>query len=74
MTMIIKVHVRTHAHQDKIEEIGVDEYKIWTTAIPERGEANEAIVDILAEHFNVSPSKIHIRSGNKSTHKLIEIE
>jgi uncharacterized protein (TIGR00251 family) len=72
--MIIKVHVRTHAHQDKIEEISVDEYKIWTTAIPTEGEANEAIIEILAEYFNTKPSKIKIRSGNKSTHKLIEIE
>jgi uncharacterized protein YggU (UPF0235/DUF167 family) len=72
--MIIKVHVRTHAHDDKIEEIGIDEYKLWTTAIPEKGEANEAVIDLLADFFNVSASKIHIKSGNKSTHKLIEIE
>ncbi|OGM32413.1 hypothetical protein A2803_01960 [Candidatus Woesebacteria bacterium RIFCSPHIGHO2_01_FULL_44_21] len=72
--MIIKVHVRTHAHEDKIEEIGVDEYKIWTTAIPEAGLANEAVIDLLSDFFDVAPSKIHIRSGNKSTHKLIEIE
>lgn len=72
--MIIKVHVRTHAHEDRIEEIDVDEYKLWTTAIPEKGEANEAVIELLADFFSVPPSKIHIRSGNKSTHKLIEIE
>lgn len=72
--MIIRVHVRTHAHDDKIEEIGVDEYKLWTTAIPEQGNANEEIIDMLADYFNTSPSKIRIRSGHKSTHKLIEIQ
>ena len=72
--MIIRVHVRTHAHEDKVEEIGFEEYKVWTTAIPEKGEANEAVVDILSDFFEVAPSKIHIKSGNKSTHKLIEIE
>ncbi|HEX9503281.1 MAG TPA: DUF167 domain-containing protein [Patescibacteria group bacterium] len=72
--MIIKVHVRTHAHEDKIEEIGIDEYKLWTTAIPEKGEANEAVIDLLADFFDIPVSKIRIRSGNKSTHKLIEIE
>ncbi len=71
--MVIKVHVKTHAHQEKIEELNIDEYKIWTTAIPEKGEANEAIIDILAEHFNIPPSKIRIISGPKSTHKLVEI-
>ncbi len=72
--MIIKVHVKTHAHADKIEELNVDEYKVWTTAVPQDGEANDAVIDILAEYFNVSPSKIKILSGNKSTHKLVEIE
>ncbi len=72
--MIIKVHVRTHAHEDRIEEVGVEEYKLWTTAIPEKDQANDAVIEILAEYFNTSPSKIHIRSGNKSTHKLIEID
>ena len=72
--MLIKVHVRTHAHDDKIEEIDIDEYKLWTTAIPEQGKANEAVIDMLAEYFDIAPSRIRIRSGNKSTHKLIEIE
>ena len=72
--MIIKVHVKTHAHEDRIEEVDVDEYKVWTTAIPDKGEANDSVIDILADYFDTSVSKIRIRSGNKSTHKLIEIE
>jgi uncharacterized protein (TIGR00251 family) len=71
--MIIKVHVKTHAHEEKIEEVGLEEYKIWTTATPDKGQANDAIFDILAEHFNIPVSNIKIISGNKSTHKLIEI-
>ena len=72
--MIIKVHVRTHAHDDKVEEVGIDEYKLWTTAIPEQGAANEAVIDLLSDFFDISASKIRIISGHKSTHKLIEIE
>lgn len=71
--MIIRVKVQTHAHEDKIEEMGVDEYKIWTTAIPEKGNANEAVIDIVSDFFDVAPSLIRIRSGHKSTHKLIEV-
>jgi hypothetical protein len=73
MTRIIRVHVQTHAHFENIEEVGLDEYKIWTTAIPEKGEANDSVMEILAEHLNVAPSLIRIKSGNKSRHKLIEI-
>ena len=71
--MIIRVKVQTHAKFEKIEETGLDEYKVWTTAAPSDGEANEAVIEILADHFNTSPSYIRIKSGNKSAHKLIEI-
>jgi uncharacterized protein (TIGR00251 family) len=72
--MIIKVHVHAHAHDEKIEEIGLDEYNVWIAAIPTEGKANEALIDLLSDYFNIGPSKIHIKSGSKSTHKLIEME
>ncbi|OGE82759.1 MAG: hypothetical protein A3B10_01895 [Candidatus Doudnabacteria bacterium RIFCSPLOWO2_01_FULL_44_21] len=71
--MVIKVKVQTHAKFERIEEVGLEEYKIWTTAIPEQGKANEAVIELLADYFNTSPSNIRILSGYKSTHKLIEI-
>lgn len=74
MPRIIKVKVVTRAHHENIEEVGIDEYKMWVTAVPEAGNANEAVIDLLAEYFNIAPSLIRIKSGNKSTHKLIEIE
>lgn len=74
MPRIIRVHVQTHAHEDRMEEIDIDEYKIWTTAIPEKGGANETVIEIMADFFDIAPSNIRIVSGNKSRHKLIEIE
>lgn len=71
--MVIRVKVQTHASSDRIEETGLEEYKIWTTAIPADNQANDAVIEILADYFNTSPSRIRIRSGHKSTHKLIEI-
>ncbi|HTL39742.1 MAG TPA: DUF167 family protein [Methylomirabilota bacterium] len=65
--------MQTHSSQEKIEEIGLDEYKIWTPAIPADGQANQAVIEILADYFNTAPTNIKIKSGNKSTHKLIEI-
>lgn len=73
MSRLIRVHVQTHAHFERIEEMGLEEYKVWTTAIPAEGKANEAVIEILADYFNVAPSQVRIKSGNKSTHKLIEI-
>ena len=73
MSKIIRVHVQTHAHEDRMEELDLDEYKIWTTAIPEHGGANFAVIEIIAEFFYIAPSTIRIISGNKSKHKLIEL-
>lgn len=73
MSRIIRVKVHTHAHNENVEEVGLDEYEIWTAAIPSEGAANEAVIEMLADYFDIPPSTIRIRSGHKSRHKLIEI-
>jgi|GEM_PF-466209 len=72
--MIIRVKVQAHSTQEKIEEMGQDEYKVWVTAAPADGEANKALIEVLAEHFNIAPSLIRIISGNKSSRKLVELD
>ena len=71
--MVIKVKVQARSTQEKIEETGLDEYKIWTTAPPADNAANESVIEIIADYFNIAPSQIKILSGHKSSHKLIEI-
>lgn len=71
--MLIRVRVQTRSSQEKVEETGVDEYKVWVAAAPAEGKANEAVIEALADYFNVAPSLVKIKSGNKSAHKLIEI-
>lgn len=71
--MIISVKVQTQAREDKIEEIGIDSYKVWVVESPQSGRANEALIEVLSDYFNVAPSLIKIKSGNKSTNKLVEI-
>ena len=71
--MNIRVKVQARSSQEKIEEIDVDEYKIWVTSPPAENRANEDVIEILADYFNPAPSNIRIRSGHKSSHKLIEI-
>lgn len=71
--MLIRVKVQTRSSQEKIEQVGIDEYKVWVTAAPADGEANEALIEVLADHFNVTPSLVKIKSGNKTAHKLVEI-
>ena len=47
-----------------------------TVFIPEKahdGEANAALVKLLAKHFSVSKSQVEIIRGAHSRHKLVEI-
>ena len=65
--------MQTRSTQEKIEETGLDEYKIWVTVPPADNQANDAVIEILADYFSTAPSNVRIKSGYKSTHKLIEI-
>ena len=40
---------------------------------PKEGKANKAVIKVLARHFRVSQSSVHIESGLRSKNKLIEI-
>ncbi|MGE5392928.1 MAG: DUF167 domain-containing protein [Candidatus Saccharibacteria bacterium] len=74
MSRIIRVKVQAHAKNEKIEEMGLDEYKVWVTAPPAEGQANEALIEVLSDYFNLAPSRIRIKSGAKSSHKFVEID
>lgn len=41
---------------------------------PIKGEANKEIIKKLSKHFKVSSSKIQIKSGRKSSEKIIQIQ
>ena len=47
--------------------------KFYTTVKPIRGAANQAIIKMAAEYFNVPASKVRIRLGHTSHKKLLEI-
>lgn len=51
-----------------------DALKVCVTAAPEKGRANAAVEEILAESLNVKKDAVRIVAGHASTRKLIEIE
>lgn len=73
MPQMIRVTVHTGARHENVEQVGIDEYKVWITEVPEHGKANEALIDLLSIHFDKPVSNIRIRSGSRSRHKWIEI-
>ena len=50
-----------------------DALKIRVMAPPEKGKANEAVVEILAEKLGISTDDIEVESGRSSPSKVIAV-
>lgn len=71
--MRIYVKVIPRSSLNKVEKIGEGDYKVKLTAPPVDGKANDMLVKVLAEYFDVSKSSISI-VGGKTTHtKIIDV-
>ena len=64
---------KPNAKEDEIEKIDENHFAVSTKEPPVNGRANQAILRILADYFDVSPSQIKIISGLTSKNKIIEI-
>jgi uncharacterized protein len=76
--MKLNVRVTTNTKKNEIAEdiadlFGVRKLKIKVNQPPEDGKANKAVIEVLAEYFNVRKSAIKITSGLTSRDKVIEI-
>lgn len=81
--MKIVVKAKTGAKSDTVERIQQDTlplgdpenicYRVSVKARPVAGEANLAIVRVLAKYFGIAPSCVLLKSGEKSKQKVFEI-
>lgn len=70
MRMTIKVIPKSGRQDVKIEG---DKAKVWLKSAPANGKANEELVRVLAEYFDVATSMVEIRSGLSSKKKIVDI-
>ncbi len=54
-------------------EIKKDQISIGIRSRPIKGEANKEIIKKIAKYFKISTSLVQIKSGHKSSKKIIEI-
>ena len=71
--MDIIVKVKTKANVDKVEKCqgSLNTYILYTREIPYKGRANQAVIKILAKHFNINEANVVIKSGLRSNLKHI---
>jgi len=71
--MRIYVKVMPHSGRNEIRQIAKNDYKAWVTAPPEKGKANQALISLLADFFQVAKSQIKITGGKTASRKIIDV-
>ena len=72
--MKIFVTAKVNAKNDLVEELDKTHFKVSTKELPIKGQANLAIVILIAEYFDIPKTNISIVSGFSSKNKIFEIE
>jgi len=71
---VISVRVVTNAKDEKVEETAPDTYKVRVGVPPEKGRANDRVIELLAEYFDVSRSRVFLSAGALSRDKIFTIK
>lgn len=69
----MKVRVQPRAKRNAVVAGPDGSLKVYVTAPPEGGRANEAVIELLAEHFGVKRRQVEIVAGATSRTKTIRI-
>ncbi len=67
-----QILVKPGSSQEKVVETGERELTVFLRAKPHDGEANSALLKVLAGYLNVPKTNLRIVRGQKSRHKEIE--
>ncbi len=71
--LILRLYIQPGAKKHAIVGLVGDELKIKLSTPPIEGRANHDLIKFLSKSFKVPKSNIHLKSGEKSRHKCIEI-
>ena len=68
----IKIRVIPRARRNAVESQDDGTLRVYTTAAPADGDANAAVIKMLARHYDVPKSQIQIVRGATARDKVIE--
>ena len=72
--MLISIKVKTNAKKNEVICVGDNIFEVRTTTSPEKGKANQCVIELLSKYFQISKSSISIIKGAKSHNKIIDIK
>jgi hypothetical protein len=68
---VIAIKVIPRSHKNEVVGWENDELKIRIRAVPDKGRANEELIEFLAEYLKIAKSNLVITSGQTSRHKRV---
>ena len=72
--MLIKVKVFAGSRKTGIEQKSDNSFEIRVKEKAERGQANRAVVEALAKHFKIPPSRARLIKGSRQPSKIFKID
>jgi hypothetical protein len=72
--MRIKIKVKPNAGKNELKQISENYFEAKVTVPPEKGKANERVIELLSIHFNIPKSRIILFSGQTYKEKVFIIE
>jgi len=74
MARILTVKVQPRSKAPGVEVSGPDEFRVRVRSAPEKGRANREVVERLAGHLDVAPSRLTLVRGASSSRKQFRLE
>lgn len=71
--MIYEIHVKPNSKKGPLVVADGDRLIVYLREKPVEGEANVALIRLLAKYFKIPKTSIAIKTGQRSRIKLVEI-
>ncbi|OQB94675.1 MAG: hypothetical protein BWX81_02387 [Spirochaetes bacterium ADurb.Bin110] len=72
--IVLEVYVIPRAPCDSVEELRDGRLFLRVKAVPEKGRANKAVLDLIANYLDTAPSNLRILRGHSSRRKSILLQ
>lgn len=60
--------------KQRISEVSPENFKVWVHSAPEKGRANEEVIELMSDYFNIPPSRVKLIKGERSRTKTLAID
>jgi uncharacterized protein YggU (UPF0235/DUF167 family) len=69
----IIIKVKPNSGRNELKEISPGLFEARVSVPPEKGKANERVIELISKHFKIPKSKIQLKSGHAFKEKMFEI-